>query len=777
MKAQMVKNAVIVPEGSKGGFVVRRLPEEAEEARAAVVDAYCTLIRGMLDLTDNLVAGEVVPPSRTVRWDDDDAYLVVAADKGTATFSDTANAISEERGYWLGDAFASGGSSGYDHKKMGITARGAWESVKRHFREHGKDIQNEEFTAVGVGDMGGDVFGNGMLLSRKIRLLAAFNHRHVFLDPDPDAEASWHERKRLFELPRSSWSDYDGDQLSPGGGVFSRSAKSIPISPQVAARFGITETEMLPADLIRELLRSDVELIWFGGIGTYVKASFEDHLGVGDRANDALRIDGGEVRAKVIGEGANLAMTQLGRIEAEMAGCRLNTDFIDNSAGVDTSDHEVNLKILLDALVRRGAIDRGERDRMLRAMEDEVAALVLRSNYLQPQAISVTAHLARRITDRLVTVMRALEREGRLDRRIEFLPSDEELDDRRRRGQGLTRAELAVLLSYTKLETYRSLVRSPLLDDPALRPHLFSYFPRAVRQGMEEAVESHPLRREIVATVMTNEMVNRVGIAFVGEVAARTGHGPDQVALAYSAARQILRISALWQEIEALDGEVPAHVQLAMLAECGRLLERCTLWLLEQSGERIDPGALVEAYQVGFGELYQCLPRWISSGLAERIEADAARFAAPGVPAELAASVARLRQLSSAFDIVRIASSRGLGIGSVARVYFELGARFEFDWLRAIARDVAPQGIWDRRAIRALVDELFADQAALTARVLDEVGEVDDSEADLVAAWVERHASPVEKTRALLVDMHSQPGDLGMLAVARRSLEALVHVV
>ncbi|HVS64881.1 MAG TPA: NAD-glutamate dehydrogenase [Thermoanaerobaculia bacterium] len=776
MKAQMVKNAVIVPEGSKGGFVVRRLPEEPEEARAAVVDAYCTLIRGMLDLTDNLVAGEVVPPPRTVRWDDDDTYLVVAADKGTATFSDTANAISEKRGYWLGDAFASGGSAGYDHKKMGITARGAWESVKRHFREQGKDIQNEPFTVVGVGDMGGDVFGNGMLLSHQIRLLAAFNHRHVFLDPDPDPERSWRERKRLFELPRSSWSDYDSDELSPGGGVFSRTAKSIPISPQVAARFGISEREMVPTDLIRRLLRADVELLWFGGIGTYVKASFEDHLDVGDRANDALRIDGREVRAKVVGEGANLAMTQLARIEAEMSGCRLNTDFIDNSAGVDTSDHEVNLKILLGGLVRQGAIDRPQRDRMLREMEDEVAALVLRSNYLQPQAISVTEHLARRLTDRLVTVMRALEREGRLDRRIEFLPSDEELEDRRRQGLGLTRAELAVLLSYTKLDTYRSLVRSPLLDDPALRPHLFGYFPRAV-QGMEEAIVAHPLCREIIATVMTNEMVNRVGMAFVNEVSGKTGHEPDQVALAYSAARQILRIPRLWQQIEALDGEVPADVQLSMLAECGRLLERCTVWLLEQSVERVDPGALVESYRVGFVELYECLPRWISGQLAERIEADGGRYEARGVPAELAGSVARLRQLSSAFDIVRIASSRGLGIENVARVYFQLGARFEFDWLRATARDIAPQGIWDRHAIRALVDELFSDQAALTARVLDEIGEVDDSEADLVGAWIERHSLPVEKARALLVDMHSQPGDLGMLAVARRSLEALVHIV
>ncbi|HVS15692.1 MAG TPA: NAD-glutamate dehydrogenase [Thermoanaerobaculia bacterium] len=775
MKAQMVKNAVIVPEGSKGGFVVRRLPDDAEEARVAVVEAYGTLIRGMLDLTDNLVGGQVSPPPRVVRWDDDDTYLVVAADKGTASFSDIANGISHEYGFWLGDAFASGGSAGYDHKKMGITARGAWESVKRHFLEHGKDVQREEFTVVGVGDMAGDVFGNGMLLSRKIRLLAAFNHRHVFLDPDPDPETSWFERKRLFELPRSAWADYDPSKLSAGGGVYPRTAKAIPISPQLAERFGIPETEMVPADLIRALLRADVELLWFGGIGTFVKASDEDHHSVGDRANEALRVDGKEVRARVIGEGANLALTQCGRIEAAMNGCRLNTDFIDNSAGVDTSDHEVNLKILLDRVVAEGGLTHAQRDLLLREMEDEVAELVLRSNYLQPQSISVTERLGPRMTDRLTTVLRSLERDAKLDRRIEFLPNDEELEDRRRLRLGFTRPELAVLLSYAKLDTYRSLVRSFRLDDPALHPHLLAYFPRALREQMAGAIAAHPLRREIVATVITNEIVNRVGIAFVSEVSARTGRDPDQVALAYSAARQILRVSTLWRSIEGLDGVVPADAQLDMFTECGRLLERCTVWLLEQSGEGVVVGPLVEAYREGFGELHLRLPAWISPELATRIEEDAAVLAGQRVPEELADSVARLKQLSSAFDIVRIAAARGLGIEVVARAYFELGSRLGFDWLRGAAREIAPQGVWDRRAIRAVVDELFTDQAALTARVLDETRGAEAGSADPVERWVQRHRGQVDKTCYLLVDMRSQPGDLGMLAVARRALETLVH--
>jgi glutamate dehydrogenase len=729
----------------------------------------------MLDLTDNLEGGQVVPPSAVVRWDDDDTYLVVAADKGTATFSDIANGISAEYRFWLDDAFASGGSAGYDHKKMGITARGAWESVKRHFREQGKDIQSEEFTVVGVGDMAGDVFGNGMLLSKKIRLLAAFNHRHVFLDPDPDPEASWVERQRLFELPRSAWSDYDESKLSPGGGVHSRTAKSIPITPQVAERFGIDAPEMVPADLIRVLLRAEVELLWFGGIGTFVKASDEDHHSVGDRANETLRIDGREVRARVIAEGANLALTQYGRVEAAMRGCRLNTDFIDNSAGVDCSDHEVNLKILLNGVIAEGGLDRGGRDRMLREMEDEVGELVLRSNYLQPQSISVTEQLGPRMTDRLATVLRALERDGKIDRRIEFLPNEEELEDRRRQSLGFTRPELAVLLSSAKLDTYRSLVRSSRLDDPALHPHLLAYFPRAVRERHASAIAGHPLRREIVATMITNEIVNRVGITFVSEVSAKTGREPDLVALAYSAARQILRISSLWRAIKALDGSVPSGAQLGMLAECGRLVERCTIWLLEQSGERVVVGPLVEAYRNGFGELHRHLPEWISPELVAAIEADAERLGAQGVPADLADSVARLKQLSSAFDIVRIASLRGLGIEVVARAYYQLGSRLGFDWLRVAAREIVPQGIWDRRAIRALVDELFTDQAALSARVLDETTAGEKVDDEPVESWIDRHRMPVDQARHLLADMRSRASDLGMIAVARRAHETLVH--
>ena len=483
MKAQMVKNAVIVPVGSKGGFVVKQPPSGGgrEELMREVVECYQTMMRGILDLTDNLVAGEIVPPRDVVRLDGDDPYLVVAADKGTATFSDIANGISEEFGFWLGDAFASGGSAGYDHKKMAITARGAWESVKRHFRERDKDIQSEEFTAVGVGDMSGDVFGNGMLLSKHMLLLGAFNHLHVFIDPNPDPEVSWAERRRLFDLPRSSWGDYDPRLISPGGGVFDRVAKSVPLSPEIRELFGIEQERVTPNELISKMLVAEVELLWFGGIGTYVKARDETHAMVGDRANDPLRVDAREVRAKVIGEGANLGVTQRARIELGQCGGRLNTDSIDNSAGVDCSDHEVNIKILLGEVEAAGDLTRKQRDQLLKEMTDEVAELVLRDNYLQTQAITVTHRLGARLSDRTARFIRGLERAGRLDRKIEFLPDDEAMAERIQRGLGFTRPEIAVLLSYAKMELYEELLASDLPEAPYMETELSRYFPRPLR--------------------------------------------------------------------------------------------------------------------------------------------------------------------------------------------------------------------------------------------------------------------------------------------------------
>ncbi|HET6222591.1 MAG TPA: NAD-glutamate dehydrogenase domain-containing protein, partial [Dongiaceae bacterium] len=581
MKTQMVKNAVIVPVGSKGGFVVKRPPVggSREALMTEVVESYKTMMRGLLDLTDNLSGGKVVPPPEVACRDGDDPYLVVAADKGTATFSDIANGVSAEYGFWLGDAFASGGSAGYDHKKMGITARGAWESVKRHFRELGVDTQSQDFTVVGVGDMSGDVFGNGMLLSPHTRLVGAFNHLHIFLDPDADPAASFRERERLFDLPRSAWSDYDAKLISPGGGVFDRKAKSIRLSPEVKRCFGIARDSLTPAELIQTMLRAEVDMLWLGGIGTYVKASDETHAEVGDRANDSVRINAAELRCKVVGEGANLGFTQRGRIEYALEGGRINTDAVDNSAGVDTSDHEVNIKILLNEIVAAGDMTGKQRDRLLQELTDEVGALVLRDNYLQTQALSVTQHLGARMLDRQTRFMRTLEKAGRLDRAIEFLPNDETIAERKAVGAGLTRPELAVLLAYAKITLYDDLLASDLPDDPQLGKDLLDYFPEPLRRRYADAIAGHRLRREIIATVVTNEIVNRVGITFVHEVGEATGMPPADIARAYIAGREIFDMSALWREIEALDNKVPAQLQATMLVECGRALERGIVWL------------------------------------------------------------------------------------------------------------------------------------------------------------------------------------------------------
>ena len=591
MKAQTVKNAVIVPVGSKGGFVVKRPPEARDQLGDEAVECYKILIRGLLDLTDNIVADGadghlIVPPSGVVRHDADDPYLVVAADKGTATFSDYANAISEEYGFWLGDAFASGGSTGYDHKAMGITARGAWELVKRHFRELGRDIATSDLTGVGVGDMSGDVFGNGMLMSRHLRLLGAFDHRHLFVDPDPDPARSFAERQRLFRLPRSSWADYDPALISEGGGVFERGAKSVPISPQMKHAFGIEADRLTPPELIRKLLGAPVDLLWFGGIGTYVKAPQESHAEVGDRANDALRINSDEIRAKVVGEGANLGVTQRGRIAYALAGGRVDTDAIDNSAGVDTSDHEVNLKILIDRAIAVGVLPAGEREPLLHAMTEDVAALVLRDNYRQGEALSVAEARGAAALDRQVRLIRELEKSGRLDRALEFLPDDETLASRAAHRQGLTRPELAVVLAYAKMALDSELLASELPDASQLADELRGYFPTALRQRLGPQIPTHPLRREITATIVTNDVVNRAGITFVSDMRARTGRPAPDIARAYLVVREIFELPRLWAEIEALDNQVPAALQSEMLLDIAGLVEHTAGWLLR--GNRLD---------------------------------------------------------------------------------------------------------------------------------------------------------------------------------------------
>jgi glutamate dehydrogenase len=781
MKAQMVKNAVIVPVGAKGGFVVKNPPPptDREAWLAEGIACYETMMRGLLDLTDNLVDGRIVPPPDVWRFDDDDPYLVVAADKGTASFSDIANRIAAEYDFWLGDAFASGGSAGYDHKAMGITARGAWEAVKRHFRELGTDIQEEPFTAVGVGDMSGDVFGNGMLLSPVTRLVGAFNHLHVFVDPDPDPAVSFAERKRLFELPRSSWADYDPAKLSPGGAVFDRAAKSVELTPEIQKLTGISRAQATPNELIQALLTAKVDLLWFGGIGTFVKARSENNAEVGDRANDAVRVDGRELRALVVGEGANLGVTQLGRIEYALAGGQINTDAIDNSGGVDTSDHEVNIKILLGDVMAEGGMDLAQRDRLLVEMTEEVAGLVLRHNYLQTQAITVTEAQGVSLLDVQQQMMRQLERAEKLDRAIEQLPDDELLAERQAAGLGLTRPELAVLLAYSKIFLYENVLRSSLVEDPLLLEDLVLYFPRPLRKEYRRQIEGHRLRPEIIATYVTNSMVNRVGPTFVSEMIEETGAEPADVARAYTVARESFDLRRLWAAIESLDNQVPASVQTRMILAAGDLVARVTLWFLRASEDNVEIGdisALTQEFRPAVRALADglddILPRKEMNGLEARQKS----YTKEGVPDDTAYRVASLTNLVAACDIWNIARQTPWEIVDVARVYFALGERFRLDWLRAAARRLAAESRWEKAAITAIVDALFAHQSQLTRQVLETSGlDEDGSVRRAIEEWATTKPVVVSRTDALFKDLPAQRSlDLAMLMVADDQVRRLV---
>ncbi|MGC2854953.1 NAD-glutamate dehydrogenase [Novispirillum sp. DQ9] len=776
LKAQMVKNAVIVPVGSKGGFVVKRPPPPdagREAIQAEGIACYQTMMRGLLDLTDNIGAEGIVPPRDVVRRDDDDPYLVVAADKGTATFSDIANGISLDYGFWLGDAFASGGSQGYDHKAMGITARGAWEAVKRHFREIGTDIQAQDFTVVGIGDMSGDVFGNGMLLSRHIKLVAAFNHMHIFIDPAPDPEASWNERKRLFDTPRSTWADYDPTLISAGGGVFERRAKRLTLTPQIKALTGLTADSVTPAELMRALLRAPVDLLWFGGIGTYVKAAAESHADVGDRANDAIRVSAPEIRAKVIGEGANLGVTQRARIEFALGGGRINTDAIDNSAGVDTSDHEVNIKILLNRVVADGDLTAKQRNALLGRMTDEVAELVLRDNYLQTQAISLMQARAPDLMDHQHRLMKMLERAGRLDRAIEFLPDDEQIAERLAAKRGLTRPELAVIIAYSKIWLFDEILDSELPDDPMMVDDLVSYFPTALRQDWRQQIGAHRLRREIIATHATNSMVNRVGGTFVTQIMEKTGMPPSDIARAYLIARDSFALRELWRDVEALDTQVAADVQYAMLGEANRLIERTTLWVLRHAPRPLDMAGLTDAFGKGMGALEGCMAGVCTLDVQAEIAARHDRYAEAGVPEALAQRVAHLIMLASTPDVVRLGGDCGVDLVTAAAHYFAVGSRFGLGWLRGAAERLSGGTHWEKLAVAAVIDELYADQRALTARVLASVGPRAEP-ADAIAAWVDTCRPAVERADQLMTELRAAPAiDLAMLTVASRQFGTL----
>jgi glutamate dehydrogenase len=752
MKAQNVKNTLIVPVGAKGGFVAKRLAAAGtrEEVQAEVIACYRTFISALLDLTDNIVAGKIVPPPQLVRADGDDSYLVVAADKGTATFSDIANAISAEYRFWLGDAFASGGSEGYDHKKMAITARGAWECVKRHFREMGIDIQKTEFTVAGIGDMSGDVFGNGMLLSPHIRLQAAFDHRHIMLDPNPVAAVGLAERARLFALPRSSWDDYDRKKLSRGGGIFPRTAKSIPLSAEVRELLGLEAGEATPTEVIRAILRMPVDLLWNGGIGTYVKASDERNIEVGDRTNDSLRIDGRELRARVVGEGGNLGLTQRGRVEYALAHGRLNTDFIDNSAGVNTSDVEVNIKILLNPLVHEGHLKRSDRNRLLVRMTGEVAALVVRNNYLQSQAISTMELQSAARLPEFQHLIRSLERSGELNRALEFLPTDDELTERRKRGSGLTRPELAILLAYSKIWLNTHLLNSDVPEDPYLSSELARYFPKPVRERFPRAIARHRLRREIIATATTNSVVNRMGPTFVTRVQDDTGAEPAQIARAYTAAREIFAMRDVWEHIESLDNKVTATLQYEASFQTSRLLRHVTYWLLN-ARTHLQVDAAVAEFRAPVVQLEEEIHAVLTGTELARFEESRLRFAEGGLPAPLAARIASLEALNAALDIVEIAHTHRASVGDTARIYFEVGTRIGFDWLRARIEKLTVDGPWQAIARTGLRDAALRVQRRLTERVLTRK---DRGGAQArVEAWVQSAGKDLAHWQRTLADM------------------------
>ncbi len=774
VKAQMVKNAVIVPVGAKGGFVLARPPADPQALREEGVACYRLFIAALLDLTDNLVDDELRPREGLVAHDRSDAYLVVAADKGTATFSDEANAVAERYGHWLGDAFASGGSAGYDHKAMGITARGGWEAVKRHFREMGRDIQSEPFTAVGVGDMAGDVFGNGMLLSEQIRLVGAFNHLHIFVDPDPDPAAGFAERSRLFKTPRSTWDDYDRAAISEGGGVFSRQTKSIDLSPQIREALDLDAERVSPTALIRHLLRAQVDLLWNGGIGTYVKAFHESHADVDDRANDALRVNGRDLRCRVVGEGGNLGVTQAGRIEYALAGGRINTDAIDNAGGVDCSDHEVNIKILLDGVIAAGEMTGLQRDRLLETMTDEVAALVLRHNYVQTQCLSMIESFGDRMFEEQVRYMRAIEARGLLARAVEGLPNEEELAEWRHAHRVFTRPELAVLLAYGKMDLYDALLNSSLPDDPYLSRELLDYFPTPLREGFAEAIARHPLRREIVATRVANGLIDRVGFTFVHRHTEHSGIAPEAVARAFVQVRDVFGLPDLWRAIEAVDGQLESETQAMLHARAMRLVDQMTPWFMRSVPDGASWEEVVDEYRAAVDAVAGRLDDILDDDSASQMAEDLQSLAARGVPEDLAARIARLQPLSLACDMALAARGAGRESADIAETFYEVGRRFACVWLRRSAETVPLDGHWDKFAAQGIAEDCRIHQRALTANVLAHAQGAAGAEA--VDEWAREHAEPVRRFEAVYHELRQQPRlTLSMLHGVNRSLGMLAE--
>ncbi len=759
MKAQQVKNSVIVPVGAKGGFFPKLLPVDADRdvIMKEVIYCYSTFIRGLLDLTDNIKDDSIVPPVNVVRYDGDDSYLVVAADKGTATFSDIANKISKEYDFWLQDAFASGGSAGYDHKKMGITARGAWESVKRHFRELSINPEKTDFTVVGIGDMAGDVFGNGMLMSKHIKLLGAFNHMHIFVDPDPDAAASYQERKRLFNLARSAWTDYDEKLISKGGGVFNRSAKSIKITPEMKKAFDIKKDSLVPHELIRAMLKAPIDLIWNGGIGTFVKSTQEINSDVGDRTNDAIRIDGNELNARVVAEGGNLGFTQLGRVEYSLNGGILYTDFIDNSAGVDCSDHEVNIKILLNKVISEGKISQTQRNKLLEKMTVEVAELVLRDNYMQTQMLSLEASVALQSTDILRRYMNDLEKSGRLKRKLEFLPDDKVLLERAANGKSLTRPEIAILLAYCKMYLKQDILASDLPEDPYFTKYLVLAFPKPLRKKYLRQMEQHGLRREIVATQLVNNITDHMGINFVERLQRETGASVSFIVRAYTIADSIFSMEDIWHQIEELDFKVSTATQQAMMLQIYYLVRRATRWFVRNSSPDINIEKTIHAFEKPVNELIKELSKLLVNGDKEALEADTKHLINQRVPENLAERIASCNILFTSLDVVEAARKNRFRVIDVAKTYYALGSHLELNWLREQMNAYPIENQWDELARSGFRDDLDRVQRNLSVSVLSLKNKnmKEKSIQEDIDAWLNQNKSLIDRWQNLLADLKS----------------------
>ncbi len=779
VKAQMVKNAVIVPVGAKGGFVLKQAPpvSQREAFQAEGVACYQLFISALLDVTDNIGPdGTVLHPADVVRQDGDDTYLVVAADKGTATFSDVANAIANDYGYWLGDAFASGGSVGYDHKKMGITARGAWESVKRHFRDLGVDCQSEEFTAVGVGDMSGDVFGNGMLCSEHTRLVAAFDHRHIFVDPDPDAATSYAERRRMFDLPRSSWADYDTSTISPGGGVWPRTAKSIPVSAQMRTALGIEEpvTKLSPTELMRAILTAPVDLLWNGGIGTYVKARSENNAEVGDKSNDALRIDGADLRCRVVGEGGNLGLTQLGRIEFARAGGSINTDFIDNSAGVDTSDHEVNIKVLLNRATQAGTLAEDDRRDLLFSMTDEIAEHVLGDNYDQNTALACARIQSRALLPVHRRLINELEQSGRLDRALEGLPTDAELEVRAQQGEGLSSPEFSVILAYVKIALEDELLDSQLPDEPWTRDTLVSYFPTALRERFGDSMTEHPLHREIVTTLLVNETVNRGGSSFVYRAVEETVATVPDVIRAYLIVREVFGLTELWRDLEALDNKVSAEAQTQALLRTRRALDRAVRWILQNRRSPLSVADEIERFRDGVQELLPKVGTLYRGVEREAYQAHCDTLTESGIPADLADRTTRVLYGFGLLDVVETAHLTDRGTDEVSEVYYTMSERFRVDEILGKISELPREDRWQTQARQALRYDLYAALAALTTEALlaTEAGQPAE---DRVDVWAKDNATTIARALHAIGEFEGSQADLAALSVLLRQIRTVVR--